>query len=91
MHTVNPYPNDAYPLPRLQLVRIVLIGIWTLDGKLEKIKDNVWKLEKDGNRFSVKRYHSQLHRNESANDVHEALHSVSFPHIVACCACRKIG
>ena len=52
-----------------------------LDGKLEKIKENVWKLEKDGNRFSVKRYHS----NSTAmkvQRVHEALHSVSFPHIV---------
>ena len=52
-----------------------------LDGKLEKIKDNVWKLEKDGKRFSVKRYHS----NSTAmkvQRVHDALHSVSFPHIV---------
>ena len=51
------------------------------DGKLEKIKDNVWKLEKDGNRFSVKRYHSsstamKVHR------IHQALRSVSFPHVV---------
>ena len=51
------------------------------DGKLEKIKDNVWKLEKDGNYYSVKRYHS----NSTAMKVqriHQALQSVSFPHIV---------
>jgi thiamine kinase-like enzyme len=52
-----------------------------LEGKLEKIKDNVWKLEKDGNRFSVKRYHS----NSTAmkvKHIHDALSSVSFLHIV---------
>ncbi|MBE1554590.1 phosphotransferase [Sporosarcina limicola] len=51
------------------------------DGKLEKIKDNVWKMEKEGKHFSVKRYYSistalKVHR------IHDTLHSIDFPHIV---------
>ena len=52
-----------------------------LEGKSKKIKDNVWKLEKDGQHFSVKRYHS----NSTAIKVkrlHDVLHSMSFPHVV---------
>ncbi|MFJ7933547.1 phosphotransferase [Sporosarcina sp. NPDC096371] len=52
-----------------------------LGGKLEKIKENVWKLDKDGDHFSVKQYRS----NSTAikvKHIHETLQSMSFPHIV---------
>ncbi len=52
-----------------------------LEGKLEKIKDNVWKLEKDGKRFSVKRYHS-ISTALKVRHIHDALRSISFPHSV---------
>jgi thiamine kinase-like enzyme len=48
---------------------------------VEKIKENVWKLEKGGNHFSLKRYHS-LSTASKVKQIHEALHSVAFPHIV---------
>ena len=53
----------------------------TTDGKLEKIKDNVWKLEKDGECFSVKQYHSSSTA-VKVRHIHDVLESVSFPHIV---------
>ena len=53
----------------------------TKDGKLKKIKDNVWKIEKDGNRFSVKRYYSSSTA-VKVKHIHDVLESVSFPHIV---------
>ena len=56
-------------------------GRMTLDGNLEKIKENVWKLEKGGNHFSVKRYHS-LSVASKVQKIHSALQSVGFPHIV---------
>ena len=51
------------------------------DKNLEKIKENVWKLEKGGNYFSVKRYHS-LSTVSKVRQIHDALHSISFSHIV---------
>ena len=51
------------------------------DGKLEKIKENVWKLEKNGHYFSIKRYYSSSTA-AKVKKVHKALRSVSFPHIV---------
>lgn len=51
------------------------------DGKLEKIKDNVWKLEKDNAFFSVKQYHSSSVA-VKVRHVHDVLESISFPHIV---------
>ncbi len=74
-YQMMPSPNQV------QLVSERIDRHMALDGKLEKIKENVWKLEKDGKHFSVKRYHS----NSTAMKVqrlHDALHSVSFPHIV---------
>ncbi len=53
----------------------------TLDKNVEKIKENVWKLEKGGNHFSLKRYHS-LSTASKVKQIHDALHSVAFPHIV---------
>ena len=52
-----------------------------LEGKVEKIKDNVWKLERDGHRFSVKRYHSSSTATK-VKRIHDTLHSLSFLHIV---------
>ena len=52
-----------------------------LDGKLKKIKENVWKLEKDGDFFSVKQYFSYSTVVKVKN-VHETLDMITFPHIV---------
>ncbi len=51
------------------------------DANLRKIKENVWKMEKDGHIFSMKQYHSgptafKVHR------IHEILHSIDFEHVV---------
>ena len=53
----------------------------TKDGKLKKIKDNVWKLEKDGAYFSVKRYQS-FSTAVKVRHIHNVLESVLFPHVV---------
>ncbi|KXH87336.1 hypothetical protein AU377_01810 [Sporosarcina sp. HYO08] len=52
-----------------------------LEGKFEKIKENVWKMEKEGSYFSVKGYHS-ISTAKKVRFIHNALESVSFPHIV---------
>lgn len=52
-----------------------------LGGNLEQIKRNVWKLERDGNYYSVKRYDSSATA-VKVKSLHETLQSVSFPHIV---------
>lgn len=52
-----------------------------LDGKFEKIKENVWKLEKEGNRYSVKRYHS-MSTVDKVRRIHEELQKVNFQHII---------
>ncbi|MCZ2258398.1 phosphotransferase [Sporosarcina sp. G11-34] len=51
------------------------------DGKLKKIKENVWKLEREGACFSVKQYYSSSVA-VKVNHIHDVLGSVSFPHIV---------
>ncbi|WP_438311149.1 phosphotransferase [Sporosarcina sp. FA9] len=51
------------------------------DGKLEKIKDNVWKLEQDGKSYSVKHYHSSSTA-VKVRHIHKVLESVAYPHIV---------
>lgn len=53
-----------------------------LGGNLEQIKRNVWKLEKDGNYYSVKRYESSATA-VKVKSLHETLQSVSFPHIIS--------
>lgn len=52
-----------------------------LDGKLKQINSNVWKLERDGQFYSVKKYDfasSVL----KVKTIHETLRSLAFPHIV---------
>ncbi|MHA6259307.1 phosphotransferase [Sporosarcina sp. CAU 1771] len=51
------------------------------EGKLEKIKDNVWKLEKEDAHFSVKQYQSSSVA-VKVRHVHDVLESISFPYIV---------
>ncbi|WP_342511125.1 phosphotransferase [Sporosarcina sp. FSL K6-1522] len=50
-------------------------------GNLEKIKDNVWKREQDGKRFSVKRYQS-MSTIVKVREVHDLLKGASFSNIV---------
>lgn len=51
------------------------------DGKLEKIKANVWKLEQDGKSFSLKQYRSSSTA-VKVRHIHKELESVAYPHIV---------
>lgn len=50
-------------------------------GKSKKINDNVWKMEKNGHFYSMKRYESSATALK-VNELHKALQIVSFPHIV---------
>lgn len=50
-------------------------------GKSEQINNNVWKVERNGHHFSVKRYDSSAIALK-VNELHKALHALSFPHIV---------
>lgn len=50
-------------------------------GKFEQINDNVWKLERNGNYYSVKRYHSSSTAYK-VNELHKTLENLSYPHIV---------
>jgi hypothetical protein len=52
-----------------------------LDGKLEQINSNVWKLERDGLFYSVKQYDFSAIALK-VKTVHDTLRSISFPHIV---------
>jgi len=52
-----------------------------LEGNLEQIKRNVWKLERNGKFFSIKQYDSSSTA-VKVKKLHEALQSVSFPHII---------
>lgn len=51
------------------------------EGKLEQINSNVWKLERNGRFFSVKRYEFSSVALK-VKTIHETLRSLSFPHIV---------
>lgn len=51
-------------------------------GQSEQINNNVWKVERNGHHFSVKRYDSSVIALK-VNKLHKALHTLSFPHIVS--------
>ena len=50
-------------------------------GKSVQINNNVWKLERNGYYYSVKRYDSSATAFK-VNELHKTLHTLSFPHIV---------
>lgn len=52
-----------------------------LERKFEKIKENVWKMEREGDHYSVKRYRS-ISTVTKVRYLHEELRSIAFPHIV---------
>ncbi|WP_203246805.1 phosphotransferase [Sporosarcina beigongshangi] len=52
-----------------------------LGGKSEKIKENVWKLERGGQYFSAKRYQSGSTAMK-VNYIHAVLQEIEFPHTV---------
>ncbi|MFS0575346.1 phosphotransferase [Sporosarcina sp. 179-K 3D1 HS] len=52
-----------------------------LDERYKQIKENVWKWEKAGNCFSVKRYRS-MSTAMKVRYIHDQLRSIAFPHIV---------
>lgn len=53
-----------------------------LEEKFEKIKDNVWKMEREGRYFSAKRYQSGSTARK-VNHIHDVLQEMEFPHIVS--------
>lgn len=52
-----------------------------LKGKSEQINNNVWKVQRNGRHYSVKRYDS-LATALKVNNLHKMLAAISFPHIV---------
>ncbi|QTD41597.1 aminoglycoside phosphotransferase family protein [Sporosarcina sp. Te-1] len=48
---------------------------------MKQIKENVWKVEDNGSKYSLKRYHS-MSTAVKVKHVHEELEKMDFPHIV---------
>ena len=53
----------------------------TLEPTIKQIKDNVWKVEEAGTKYSLKQYRS-MSTAVKVKYVHEELEKMSFPHIV---------